>query len=262
MKRKICACLFLVLILVVCVHIGCSIKRNIEYQNRKTTFHTTCTSEFERVFIEHGISVDSINIWGMNTNYGCIKIEVRLSEVGEEYQVIYTALREANSCASDLKVDDDYFFIENPDYDRDKFNGCNFLEVTYVVDHQIYGAYNKGGYQTLEIDNKIVWEEESEGHKALREEFGIPENEETTHDYSYFFTTRKRKDGKCAMSHCDRYAQDEKIYCGIHGCCIDTCNHSKDPAAHCCEIHSCAYDGCGMHRYNYANSRYCQVHNN
>ena len=82
------------------------------------------------------------------------------------------------------------------------------------------------------------------------------ESQGTWNSWAYY----SEFDGTCSKSHCDRTARDGKLYCWAHACCKDGCNRSKDPSAHCCSIHCCAHEGCGLHRYDYAGSKYCKVH--
>ncbi len=65
---------------------------------------------------------------------------------------------------------------------------------------------------------------------------------------------------ECRLSHCDFKAKEGSPYCSRHGCCKDGCPNQKDSMVHCCDTHNCAEPGCGLHRYDYAGSKYCQTH--
>lgn len=70
------------------------------------------------------------------------------------------------------------------------------------------------------------------------------------------------KDGKCCFGSCRSSVREGSAYCHVHSCCKDDCPNMKDTFVHCCDEHSCIEPGCGKHRYDYANSKYCNTHYN
>lgn len=85
-----------------------------------------------------------------------------------------------------------------------------------------------------------------------------------SNDYNYGDYSDKTNSGsygsECRLSHCDFKVKEGSPYCSRHGCCKDGCRNQKDPMVHCCDTHNCAEPGCGLHRYDYAGSKYCKTH--
>ena len=99
---------------------------------------------------------------------------------------------------------------------------------------------------------------------SSKDDVGSNNNYSYNNDYSYSDYGNNSYyggyGGECALSHCDFKAKEGSPYCSRHGCCKDGCRNQKDPMVHCCNTHNCAEPGCGLHRYDYAGSKYCQTH--
>lgn len=80
------------------------------------------------------------------------------------------------------------------------------------------------------------------------------------YSYDSDLTYKDLDPGTCNYEDCDSPPKDGKLYCHIHCCDEDGCNHSTDPFISYCDSHNCTYPGCSGDRYKAQNSNYCQTH--